>query len=471
MTQAAPPEAPLDAQQLIERIRAKSAEVMLSVFRLVKTALVHSSDNAALRDTSNRCASTLAAFSKEIGAPVSLSFLSETVFVCGQLLRAPRPIYESAAELGVLLGKVGVSEITFEPGLDAKRMLLFAGEIVAAIRNSDNQLVTLQLQTPGVEARSIDPELLQRRAGEDLTPGEQILRLYATALVALRQFYEDIAASGTALPHRLKRLAQRFVALAEHEDPAMLGMTTMAKAHRDDAGRAVQTAILALAMSRQVTKDRLALAQIVLAALLIDTGRARIRGRVGDRFLSEKEEALAVSAAAYACIASGGVNAANARRTALVTEAAWMERASFLGPSWGGEVPPFFAASVLTTARELLERLAPRDGSEPMPAVDAIQAVLSKPTMDPMMGRLLVRALGTIPAGTIVELTNGAWAVVLGPSARGPQMNLVRIVTDARGKELEQPRTVDLGEDKSFSIAKIVDQGKSGFETTQSFLG
>jgi hypothetical protein len=462
--------APVDAQALIERIRAKSAEVLLSVFRLVKTALVHSSENAALRDAANRCTTTLNVFAAEIGAPVSLSFLGETVFVCGQLLRAPRALYESAAELGVLLGKVGVSELTFEPKIDTTRVLLFAGEIVAAIRDSDNQLVTLQLQTPGVEARSIDPELLQRRSGQDLTPSEQILQLYATALVAVRQFYEDIATTGTALPHRLKRLAQKFVALADHEDPAMLGMTTMAKAHRDDAGRAVQTAILALAMTRQVTKDRLALAQIVLAALLVDTGRARIQSRIGDRFLSDNEERLVVSAAAFGCIASGGVNAANARRTALVTEAAWLERTDLLGPAWGGQLPPFFAAGVLTTARALLERLAPRDGSAAMSPLEAVEAVLARPNADPMMGRLLVRALGTVPTGTIVELSTGAWAVVLGPSARGPQDSLVRIVTDARGKELDKPVLLDLGRDRSVSIAKLVDQERAGFNTTQSFL-
>lgn len=463
---------PVDnAQALIERIRAKSADVMLAVFRLVKTALVHSSDNAALRDASNRSTTTLNSFAAEIGSPVSLSFLGETVFVCGQLLRAPRVVYESAAELGVLLGKVGVSELTFEPNLDNSRMLLFAGEIVAAIRNCDNRLVTLQLQTPGVEGRSIDTDLLQRRAGEDLTPAEQILRLYATALVALRQFYEDIAANGTALPHRLKRLSQKFVMLAEHEDPAMLGMTTMAKAHRDDAGRAVQTAILALAMSRQVTKDRLVLVQIVLAALLLDTGRARLRGRIGDRFLSEKEERLVVRAAAFACIASGGVNAANARRTALVTETTWLERTGLLGQVWGGQLPPFFAAGVLTTARDFLERLAPRDGSQAPSPLEAVEAALARPGTDPMMNRLLVRALGTIPTGTVVELSSGAWAVVLGPSSRGPQHNLVRVLTDERGKELDTPRTVDLGTDRSLTIAKIVDEGRAGFNTTQSFVG
>ena len=288
--------------------------------------------------------------------------------------------------------------------------------------------------------------------------------------MAVRQFYEDIATTGTALPHRLKRLAQKFVALADHEDPAMLGMTTMAKAHRDDAGRAVQTAILALAMTRQVTKDRLALAQIVLAALLVDTGRARIQSRIGDRFLSDNEERLVVSAAAFGCIASGGVNAANARRTALVTEAAWLERTELLGPAWGGQLPPFFAAGVLTTARALLERLAPRDGSAAMSPLEAVEAVLARPNADPMMGRLLVRALGTVPTGTIVELSTGAWAVVLGPSARGPQDSLVRIVTDARGKELDKPVLLDLGRDRSVSIAKLVDQERAGFNTTQSFL-
>jgi hypothetical protein len=437
----------------------------------VKTALVHASDNAALRDAANRCAALLASFAAEIGGPISLSFLGDTVFICGQLLRAPRAVYESAAELGVLLGKVGVSELTFEPGLDSGRVLLFAGEIVAAIRNSDNRLVTLQLQTSGVEARSIDVDLLQRRAGEDLTPPEQILRLYATALVALRQFYEDIAAHGTATPNRLKRLAQKFVMLAEHEDPAMLGMTTMAKAHRDDAGRAVQTAILALAMSRQVTKDRLVLVQIVLAALLLDTGRARIRSRIGDRFLSEKEEGLVVPATAFACIASGGVNAANARRTALVTETAWLERSGLLGAVWGGQIPPFFAAGLLTTARDFLERLAPRDGSEASSPLDAVEATLARPGADPMMSRLLVRALGTVPTGTVVELSNGAWAVVLGPSSRGPQNNLVRMVTDERGRELEHPRTIDLGADRSLTIAKVVDEDRAGFNTTQSFVG
>ncbi len=453
-----------------ERIRARSGEIMMSVFRLTKTAMLHSIENAAVREAASLCANALTAFAVDIGMGATLSFLSDTFFVSGQLLRAPRAGYDSAAELARILGTVQISEITFEAKLDADALARFAAGLVLAIREAERRPVAFESQVPGIEARRIDTSLLERRTGDDLDHGAQVLRLYATALISLRQLYEELAAGKTALPQKMKRLAQRMVVLSDRDDPAMLGMTTMAKAHRDDAGRALQTAILSLAMGRQLTRDRVPLSQLVLAAFLIDSGHARVKGRVGDRFLTEAEEGASVSATAFTCIATGAITPISMKRTALVVEAVWAERAALLGPAWNAQLPPSLVASILVTAHMFLEIVAPRDGKEARSPADAVQALLENANVDRIVGRLLVRAIGLIPPGTVVALNTGAWAVTSGPSSRGAHACTVRVIVDPKGKELHPPVTKDLGVDTSLRIDSIIESGRVGFSTTGSFL-
>ncbi len=453
---------------VLERIRGRSSDIVLAIFRLMKTSFVHALDNAAVKDAATGCAATLDTIAAEIGSAISIAFVSDSIFVCGQLLRAARGAYESAAELGQLLAAVGVSEITFEPGVTDAKLLELAAALVRATRASSGR--RSQWNIEGITVRKIDPHILQRGSDKGRSPAEQILKLYATALVLLRSMYADVAVNVTVLPHRVKRVAQRFVVLSEEEDPALLGMTTMAKSHRDDAGRALQSAILSLAMARQVTKDRVVLSQLVMAAMWTEAGHARLRGRAGDRLLSDREEAMVVPAASLACITTGGVNPQSAYRAAMVTEVAWLERLTVLGPVWQGELPSFLASGIVAVARELLERVAPRDGTRPEPQVKAVESIITKPGADPLLGKLLVRALGIIPAGTVVELSSSAWAVVIGASARGPHACVVRVVIDGHGSEVDGAEPIDLGVDESVWIEKIVDAERVMFNTTRTFI-
>jgi hypothetical protein len=191
---------------------------------------------------------------------------------------------------------------------------------------------------------------------------------------------------------------------------------------------------------------------------------------VGNRLLSDKEEAFVVPAAAFACIATGGVNPANARRTAIVTETAWLERVEILGAVWGGELAPFFSSGILTVARDFLERVAPRDGAKAMPHFEAVDAVLSRSGTDRVLGRLLVRALGVVPVGTVVALSNGAWAVVIGPSRHGAHASLVRVIIDGNGSEVRGAEPIDLGGDATVKVERIVDPEHAQFTTTGTFI-
>jgi len=456
---------------VLEQIRSRSADVMLAAFRLLKTSLVHDLDNAAVRESAAQAAEILAGFASEVGSAVTITFVEDSSFVCGELLRASRNVYESATELGELLDRAGASELAFEASVTQADVLALAQALVKALRDGQGRDVLITAKIPNISVRKVDPHLVRRTPEDELQPAERMLRLYANALVVMRQFYEDIAQGLTILPHRVKRLAQRFVAASDEQDPALLGMSAMAKTHRDEAGRAVQTAILALAIGRQITRDRVALAQLVMAGLLADAGAARVTGRIGnERTLSDAEQARVPASAALTCIATGGVNPTSATRAVVITETSWAECG--LGPVWDGSREALLASRVMVLARDLLERVAPRGGNQrPLSPSDALERVSRSDAHDPALVRLLVRAIGVLPSGTVVELETGAWAVVTGPSATGPHAFCVRVVTDDKGRALEDAKAIDLGQDRTAPrIVKFIEPEQARFNVTRAFM-
>ena len=282
-----------------------------------------------MRETPPSRPEILQAFGAEVALSPTLTFVDDSVFVCGQLLRASRKVYQTAAELGALLDRTGASEVQFGAGVTQADLSAFAAEFVAALSDPERQKALLTAKLNNVELRKIDPIVLRPRQFDELPIHERILRLYATALVVMRQFHEDVAHGLTILPHRVKRLAQRLVSLSETGDPALLGTLAMANAHRDDAGRSVQTAMLSLAIGRQLTSNRISLSRLAMAALMADVGRARLLGSESGQpgaVLSPALEPGVASAAALVCIATGGINVGNAERTVTVHETALVER-------------------------------------------------------------------------------------------------------------------------------------------------
>ncbi len=463
---------------MLEEIRDRSADAALAVFRLAKNALVHAIENDAMVSTAEQSRKVLTGFAVEIGTSVVITFLDDTVFVCGQLLRASRKIYEATIELGRLLARCGVSEVTFDADLTGQNLLDFAAAVAAATRDPERRTALVDLQVPNIHVRKVDRVLTKRM--DDTGPiEEQILRLYAIALMVMRKFYDNIAVGANVMPHRVKRLAQKLVILAETGNPAVLGMSAMAHAHRDDAGRAVQSAILAVVLGRRLTADRVMLAQLAMTALMTEAGRVRLVGpeRRGQLVaLPEEEEVRVPPMTSVVTIGTGGINVPNALRTVVAFEATWLERQELLGSPFGGKTP-LPQSNILRVVRRILDLLAPRDATiRPLGPVDALAALAADPTLDRALVRLLVRAVGVIPVGSVVEFETGEWAVVVGPSANEQALHLprVRIVTDARGNPMEPPKEIDLGtsgEARSLPRVKsVIDPQRARFNVTQAFV-
>jgi hypothetical protein len=466
--------------QALEEIRDRGADIILAVFRLLKNSLVHATDNRAVQLTVRETHAMVTDFAKVVGGYVSITYVEDTIFVCGQLLRASRSIYESAMEVGKLLHACGVSELSFTAEMSEKDLLQLCEAFATASRDPQRRTHLLETKLNQIVVRAVDSSL--RNSQDDdaqLPPLELALRAYASALVVMRQFFERVSQGKSVMPHRLKRIAQRLVAIADGDETALLSMITLANAHRDDAGRAVQAAILSIAVARRLTQDRPVLAQLALSALMVDVGRARAAGPPGnDRLvtLSEETERSVPALTSALCIASGGVNVQNALRTVTTFEATQLERFALLGALYKRQMPPLIQSKILHAVRALLALLAPRDTARPISALDALAHVARVPGVDETVFKLLVQALGVLPTGTVVEFETGEWGIVVGPSENRAAIARPRIklITDRAGQVFAKPKQIDLGSGgtgRRFpKIVAIIEPSRARFNVTSVLL-
>jgi hypothetical protein len=463
---------------MLRQIHAHGAGVVTAVFRLVKNVMIHAPTNEAVTKAVEQLGAALKEFSAMTGGPTSITFTKDTVFVCGQLLRASRSIYDAARELGRIMEACGVSEAVFDHDVSIEALLRFAVLLVASSRDPSRRDALARTEIPGVIVRRTDV-CLEKGEGEGSTPSEQIMNVYATAYMVMQKFFEAVAMGLMIMPPRIKRIAQRLVLLAEQHEAGVLGLTTLANVHRNDAGRAVQSAILTIVVGRRITRDRVALARIAMAALMADIGRARAVGPEGrDRLvrLSDEVEAAIPGHTGAMGIVTGGVNPHSALRTAIMFETTWLERAGQLGAVYDHRFLPLLQSRILDMVRALIDRIAPRDPSPATSPFAALQALAGAPDTDPVLLRLLVSAIGAIPVGSVVELSNGAWAVVVKPSDSPGALDrpVVRVLTDGEGTALQELSDIDLGAPEEVKgglrIARVIEPARIRFNVTRTLL-
>ncbi|WP_437757274.1 DnaJ domain-containing protein [Sorangium sp. So ce1389] len=439
-----------------EQARDLAASVVQALFRLVKLSTLHSIDNQAMVRQVEETVSLIQDFGQRSGHNVSILFTRGSVFVSGQLLKANRAVYEGALELGDILSRCGYSEIGVAKDVRASDLYALASALAEALRSSKPALV--DRPAPRVRLRAVDEAVLRREVAIDREVDEAaaIVRTYATAIVIIRRFYDDLRQGRYTLRQGVKRITQRLVDLSANETPAFLGVTALRNQNHDDAGRAVNTAILSLAMARQITGDVVLLQRLSMAALLFDIARPRLTGvaKGGSSGLvpqlSEQQDADVPAGTAAVLTALGLVNEPSVMRTVVAYEAHWVRRQAALGPVYRGLRQPTLQARILATARAFNDLLTAAPGEAPLSADEAI-AKLEQEAADPAdrtVLRLLVGALGIFPTGTLVELSTGEVALVVQTPAHPARYSQprVRLVLDASGGPIGRAIEVDLAE-------------------------
>jgi curved DNA-binding protein CbpA len=452
--------------------RAKTRELagplVQNLFRLVKLAQLHAIDNQAVRRQLELTAEGLRDYALRSGEGATLFFARGVVFFGGEPLKASRSVYESALELSRVLERCGGAELSFAPDVSLGDLRTFVMAVAATLRDANARYS--EFDVPRVRVRAVsDAAALRGLDVESLDPEQRIVRTYSSAIVVLRRFFESLDEGQLVLPKRIKRIAQSLVDLSAGRTPAFLGVTAVRNANHDEAGKAVNTAILAVAMARQLTDQKVTLTRIAMAAMLGDVGgaRARLAMRGEDdadapammvRLGDEAERRLPAGSAAV-LTALGRVNEPSIVRTVVGFEAAWIRRTALLGALYRGKRPPVLHARIVALARAYNELLTPDPGEPARAPADALlqldaEVSASGQSADRTVLRLLMSATGLLPPGSLVQLSSGEVAVVVDVDA-GPRPLRLRPVIDEHGGIVELPQEFALGDDDR-TIAKIV---------------
>ena len=469
-----------DAGDLVRREHARElgAGVVVALYRLAKQAQLHDLANQAFVRQLEQTHQIIGEYCLRAGTSVTILFAQKAVFIAGQLLKGSRATYEAASELAELLEWCGGSELSIARDVTQPELLAFAEAISAAMRAEKGR--GLRSPSPKIRLRPVGDAARVRGLELERLPIEQrIVRNYATAVVVLRRFFEDLAGSRYVLPRRIKRIAQNLVDLSAGSTPAFLGVTEVRNANHDAAGRAVNAAILAVAIAREVTGERATLAQIAMAAMMHDVGRPRATAlataggprlsRIAVRLSEDAEDKLPAGTAAV-LTALGRVNEPSITRTVIAFEALWLRRLPSLGPVYRGARPPTLHARIVSLARRYNDLLTPEPGLAP-PLPDAAIATLAGELTDPAdrtVLRMLVAALGLFPVGTVVQLSSGeVGEVVPANRASAPGRPLVRVSMGPDGAVLGAVEDVDLaraGETRRVARVMSTDGWKKGVD-------
>jgi hypothetical protein len=447
------------------RSRELGGPLVLHLFRLIKLVQMHSLENQAVRNQLNETAAAFHEYRLKSGEAVSLFFARGVVFFGGEPLKAPRSAYEAALELGAMMKRCGGSDLTFSPDIGVEELRTFVVAVTRTLRESMTRFSDFDV--PKVRLREVSAAAqLRGLEVEQLDEEQRIVRTYASAVVVMRRLMEDLLRGEAEMPRRIKRVAQALVDLSAGNTPAFLGVTAVRNANHDDAGRAVNTAILAVAMARKLTDDRATLTRIGMAALLLDAGYPRalraLRGGDNDpaalpTMLPDSAERGLPAGAAAVLTSLGRINEPTVIRSVIAYEALWSRRTPLLGALYRGLRPPTLHARVVAVARAYNDLLTPEPGAPPRPPAEALLRLeeelgASKDRADKTVLRLLMATVGLLPPGTLVQLASGASAVVLpGDTA---QLRL-RVLVEADGALPDAPRELTAGEEDA-EIARIV---------------
>lgn len=428
----------LPQRRLLSRDQASA--VVVSLYRLAKLAQLHDLKNQAFVRQVDETEKVLNEYCNQSGGNFSILFARRATFVAGQLLRATRAGYEQAGELATLLERCGGTELNISRGATGADLMALAEGISQVTRGR-----TFAISSSRIRLRAVSDQVRLRGIEvEDLDAELRAFRHFSSAVVVVRRFFDEVRAGSYVLPKRVKRIAQRLVDLAQDPGPGALGATEGRNAQADEAGQAVNTTLLAVAMTRELVADRGSLSTVALAALLHDCGRIRAQGMAAARAsefgvahanITNEEQVVSTVIVATAM---GRIQEDAIKRTVVACES----EAARLRVPWPQGRVSTVQATIIAIARRYIDALVTGAGEAGLTPERALLHVAEGETDAVALSvlRLLAAVVGILPRGTTVRLSTGETAQVASHASAASVVRL-RVLGDLRTvvREIDRP--------------------------------
>lgn len=432
---------------------------MLTVFSgAVKGMSFYPASHPAIRQPLQELDMTITAALKR-RPTLSWGVIDGIMFFEEQLIVAPSA---AIADLINRLTEKQIGRITFLSGLTCDELQQFVqlfslkNSSIDEIRSGLTQARAGHIQLVRQGEEQFDP----RPEDElDQEPGDDYLTTYGSALDAIRAVCRDIEEGRIPSSAPILQVVDRMVSITLQDPSTLLGLSMIKDYDNYTFNHCVNVGVLAMAMGATIGLDSATVRDLGIAGQLHDIGKTMIPKQIlnkpGKLSSSEFEEMKRHSELGSKIIAEmEGLTPGIAQ--IVLGHHLRFNRKGY--PDWARSLPANRLIDIIavadtydaiTTMRVYQHPVTPRA------ALDELQKLVGT-LLDGELVARFVEMMGRYPVGTLVRLDTNEVAVIYRPNPLDEETPLVRVLFDADGIRLKQPREVPLVEPDGSRYAGIV---------------
>ncbi len=449
-----------DDRELAGRIRDEGHRLVFLLNGLLRSSRMYSTDNTALEAPSREFSGALRGLLDLLGV-VHVVCVEDQIYVNDVRLRVRQTEQPVIDNLVAELGRHDVGGISFHQPLDALGMKGFAGAIAgAAAETRPRAALAERLASLG------DMELSGKwrfRLAGDSAPTHHLdyVEVLRRAGSVVTEAVANLAAGRLPNPLPVRRAVMEM-ADGLSANPALASVTPLRHSVLGPGERhLVSVANLALLLGRALGLSSGALSDLGVAAMLHDVGYARGADRAGH-----------AAAGARALARQRGFHEAKIRRLLAVLD---HHQPHSREDSATGERSSLFSR-ILRIAEDYDLLVGTRDPSRRLLPAMALPALWAGRgcEYDPILMALFAQALGRFPAGSLLELSDGRWALVVsgGRDRERFKWPIVRTVRTTDGRTPDLQEQIDLHPNKTIlNPRRILDPQGVGFDLEAAIEG
>jgi hypothetical protein len=414
----------MSTDQATESAQAFGRELITQLHGLSRMVTLYETNNNAVIRVLDAVEKTIERYHKGAASTLSVRLLAEEFFVNGRLLRVDAQIYERATDVAKTLRRFEVGELRFEPGLTRAQLDNFALDLAASVRAGENRLAPDgygNIFVAKAEGRSV--------ASFRFQPHKLAKVLYGSLLDLVEKLYSEVGEGNAPSLLSVKRTLQLVIdAMADHG--AMFQV--LAAVHDptrpvSNSRRRVSAAVDAIGFGYYLGLPKADLMYLSLGAIL---------GGLSDSL--DPDDAIAP------LFRFGGLGDSAMPLILAVRDA----RAARLGHPGG--VPGQMLAVV-----ELYTELATATDQRPAMSPHRTLGMMvggQVPGVDKGAARVFADYKGPYPLGSVVRLSSGHLALVMGQGEKASKQRPVVALLDRGGKLGRRVNLAEVGDAKVASV-------------------
>jgi HD-GYP domain-containing protein (c-di-GMP phosphodiesterase class II) len=459
-----------------QQILMLGTQLVTQISILIKMSRLHGRTNTALDNSVDTALTVIQTLAQD--EPVSLRLQNDFLFLGQRHLKvtaAQMPVFSAVIDA---LNHWNIGGISFSAETESRDFR----ELIFQLASSNPATCSIETLRTALEQNSVKGIDLEERR---VLRGKATAKTrYVNAAAAVGTLVQDSREKGTIGFKQAKRAIQSIVDLMMNDEASLLGLTTLRCHDQYTHNHSVNVALLSMALGNRAGYPKVELADLGLAALFHDLGKATIPMEVLNKpgeFTDDEWRMMRDHPTEGALSLT--------RMRGITNLPGRMASASFehhMNLDFSGYPKLNVSWNLSMTGRILMiadcydamtsSRVYRREPISPSKVLGFMFGKAGK-SFDPTLMKLFMTCVGIIPIGSLVLLDTNELAVVLKPAAdpTDAEHPYVKVITDTTGTAIENGRELDLREKDEtdayrYNIIRLIDNIERKFDTSRYFV-